>query len=84
MTTVYIDDRWIIRSIGAEVRNILEVNGVEHALSYLKLCVLVPPLSESPTFLRDVSRLQSVRKLLSMVSPEEAEPIKQILKGGRQ
>jgi hypothetical protein len=82
MATIYFDDRWIIRSIGTELQNILEVNGAQYALSYLKQCILRSALSESPIFLRGVSRLQSVKKLLRMVSPEESEPIKKILEGG--
>lgn len=83
MATIYLDDRLIIRRLGIELQNILEVNGAEYALSFLKQCVLHSVFSESPIFLGDVSRLQSVKKLLRMVSPEEAEEIKRLLKGGK-
>ena len=82
MTTVYLDDRWTIRVCGDTLEHILLADGVHYALSYLKRCVLVPPYSESPRFLSAISKLKSVRELLSRLPPEEAQAIRRILRKG--
>ena len=82
MTTIYLDDRWTIKACGDELQHILEVDGVHYALSYLKQCVLVPPYSESPIFLKAISKMKAVKHLLSKIPQEEADVIQQMLKGG--
>ena len=80
MSTVFLNDRDLVRKIGNELEDIIRIDGAEHGLSFLKSW-LSSYYGKSRIFRQDISKLESVKKLLSQIEKVEAEAIKQSLYG---
>ena len=82
MACIYFDDRDLIRKCGQELERIIQVDGLDYGISYLKH-LLTTSYSKSQRFLSGIGKLKSVKQLLSRAPPEQAKEIKRLLKGGK-